>query len=156
MELKCVIAAATAFAAPGSLSLKPETSRKLLRWRADRCACQRHEREYLGGHSSCCPCRGKRKVPQSFIVWTWKEIIRHTDRYNPAKSSMAQLSHVAERKKSWILWSVVCHRPPLLFALPSKERAALRSWSSFLLCYCSGVLADSDIRNDYTSILFGN
>lgn len=41
----------------------------------------------------------REEVPQSFIVWTWKEIIRHTQIYNPAKSCMAHLSHVAERRK---------------------------------------------------------
>lgn len=57
---------------------------------------------------------------------------------------MAHLSHVAEKKRKsggcWILWCAVCHRLPLLFALPSKKRAGWRSFSSFLLCYCWGSL----------------
>lgn len=102
----------------------------------------------------------REEVPQSFIVWTWKEIIRHTQIYNPAKSCMAHLSHVAERRKKrrgggWILWSAVCHRPLLLFALPSKKRVGLRSWSSFLLCYCSGVLGSRNRKRLY-QYLFGN
>lgn len=48
-----------------------------------------------------------------------------------------------KEKKSggcWILWCAVCHRLPLLFALPSKKRAGWGSFSSFLLCYCWGSL----------------
>lgn len=92
-----------------------KTSGKLLCWRADRCARQRHEREYFGGHYSCCPSPGRGRGTQPFIVWTWKEIIRHTDIW--FRKAAWLTCHVWQKEKgSWILWSAVCHRPALLFS----------------------------------------
>lgn len=51
--LRCVILVQVQL--PSSLSLEAKVSRKLLWWRVDWCACQKHEKEYFGGRTSCCP-----------------------------------------------------------------------------------------------------
>lgn len=36
---------------------------------ADRCACQKLEREYFGGHFSCCPSPEKTKKTHALLYW---------------------------------------------------------------------------------------
>lgn len=68
------------------LSLK-QMSRKLLHWYVDRSTCQIHESP--GGTI-------ERTSWQSFIVWTWKEIIRH------------KICNSAKKRKSSLAYST-CH-----------------------------------------------